>query len=126
VTVTGARGILATFGLNGLAFGATILSLVASLEELFLTVEPVRQNRPEVAVGNIVGSTLFFVTVNAGVIALVRPIVISTEVFAIHWPFLLGALVLVLGFLYRGALTRLEGILLLVVYAAYWAAIYVV
>jgi Ca2+/Na+ antiporter len=47
-------------------------------------------------------------------------------VFAIHWPFLLGALVIVLGFLYRGALTRLEGILLLVVYAAYWAAIYVV
>jgi cation:H+ antiporter len=126
VTVTGARGILATFGLNGLAFGATILSLVASLEELFLTVEPVRQNRPQVAVGNIVGSTLFFVTVNAGVIALVRPIVISTEVFAIHWPFLLGSLVLVLGFLYRGALTRLEGILLLVVYAAYWTANYVV
>lgn len=59
VTVTGARGILAAFGLNGLAFGATILSLVASLEEIFLTVEPVRQNRPQIAVGNIVGSTLF-------------------------------------------------------------------
>lgn len=50
VTVTGARGILAAFGLNGLAFGATILSLVASLEELFLTVKPVRQNRSQIGV----------------------------------------------------------------------------
>jgi len=126
VTVTGARGILAAFGLNGLAFGATILSLVASLEEIFLTVEPVRQNRPQIGVGNIVGSTLFFVTVNAGVIALVRPIAIDPAMFAIHWPFLLGSLALILTFLYHGALTRLEGGILLAVYVAYWGVIYVV
>jgi len=126
VTVTGARGILAAFGLNGLAFGATILSLVASLEEIFLTVEPVRQNRPQIGVGNIVGSTLFFVTVNAGLIALVRSIAVGPAVFAIHWPFLLGSLALVLAFLYRGALTRLEGGVLLAAYVTYWGVIYVV
>lgn len=126
VTVTGARGILAAFGLNGLAFGVTILSLVASLEEIFLTVEPVRQNRPQIGVGSIVGSTLFFVTLNAGVIALVRPVVISPAVFAVHWSFLLGSLVLVLAFLYRGALTRLAGAVLLGVYAAYWGFIYLI
>lgn len=124
VTVTGARGILAAFGLNELAFGATILSLVASLEEVFLTVEPVRRNRPQIAVGNVVGSSMFFVTVNAGVVALVRPITIGPAVFAIHWPFLLGSLVLVSAFLYRGAVTRLEGVALLAVYAAYWGVIY--
>lgn len=124
VTVIGARGILSAFGLNGLAFGATIMSVVASLEEIFLTVEPVRNDRPEIGVGNIVGSTLFFVTVNAGVIALVRPVVISTAVFTIHWPFLFGSLLLVSGFLYRGKLTRLNGCVLLAVYAAYWGFIY--
>jgi len=126
ITVTGARGILAAFGLNQLAFGATILSLVASLEEIFLTVEPVRQNRPQIGVGNIVGSTLFFVTVNAGLIALVRSIAVGPAVFAIHWPFLLGSLALVLAFLYRGALTRLEGGVLLAAYVTYWGVIYVV
>lgn len=124
ITVTGARGILAAFRLDGLAFGATILSVIASLEEIFLTVEPVRQNRSEIGVGNIVGSTLFFVTVNAGVIALVRPIAIGPEVFTVHWPFLFGSLILVLAFLYRGTLTRLNGVVLLAVYVAYWGFIY--
>ena len=66
ITVTSARGILAAFRLDGRAFGATVISVIASLEKIFLTVEPVRQNRPEIGIGNIVGSTLFFVTVNAG------------------------------------------------------------
>ena len=126
VTVIGARGVLSAFGLTGLAFGATIMSVVASLEEIFLTVEPVRNDRPEIGVGNIVGSTLFFVTVNAGVIALVRPVVISTAVFTIHWSFLFGSLLLVSGFLYRGRLTRLDGGVLLALYAAYWGSIYLV
>ena len=46
------------------------MSFVASLEELFLTVEPIRQGRPHLGVGNVVGSLLVFVTANAGLIAL--------------------------------------------------------
>ncbi len=40
----------------------------------------------------------------------------------VHWPFLLVALGLVVGTLYRGRVGRWEGGLLLVVYGGYWAA----
>lgn len=124
LAVTGARGILDAFGLVGLAFGATIMSFIASLEEILLTVEPVRAGRPEVGIGNIIGSTLFFVTANAGVIALVQPVTLSETIFAVHWPFFLGALTLVVVFLYRGRIKRLEGGLMLTLYVGYWLANY--
>lgn len=125
-TVIGARGLLTAYGLPGLAFGATIMAVVASLEEVLLTVEPVRHNRPEIGVGNVIGSVLFFVTANVGVIALVRPITITQAVFTIHWPFLVGSLLVVLAYFYRGKVTRANGASLLLLYSAYWMAIYLI
>ncbi len=124
LAVMGARDILDTFDLVGLAFGATVMSFIASLEELLLTVGPVREGRPEVGVGNVVGSVLFFVTANAGVIALVHPLALSRAVTVVHWPFFLVSLALVLGVLFRGKVGRFEGVVLLAVYAGYWVANY--
>jgi cation:H+ antiporter len=120
LAVSGARDLLAVLGVTGLAFGATVMSFIASIEELFLTVEPVRQGRPHLGVGNVVGSVLFFVTANAGVIALVRPIDTSGTVLLVHWPFFLAALVAVAVLFYRGRVGRPGGVLLLGLYLAYW------
>ncbi len=124
LAVMGARDLLSALGVAGLAFGATVVSFVASLEELALTLEPVRQGRPHLGVGNVIGSSLFFVTANAGVLALVRPIDTGGAVFTVHWPFFLLALVLVAGVFVRGRVGRASGVLLLATYAAYWGANY--
>ncbi|WP_129113510.1 sodium:calcium antiporter [Halegenticoccus tardaugens] len=122
LAVTGARSLLTAFGVTGLAFGATVMSFVASIEEVLLTVEPVRRGAPEIGVGNVVGSMLFFVTANAGIIALIRPIDTSGAVFTVHWPFFLALLTVVGVALARGRVGRTTGAVLLVGYAAYWAA----
>ncbi|MFB6166470.1 MAG: sodium:calcium antiporter [Haloarculaceae archaeon] len=120
LAVQGTKGLLAASGVAGLAFGATVLSVVASLEELLLTVEPVRAGRPAVAAGNVVGSTLFFVTANAGVLALIHPLALSPSVWTVQYPFLLGALAIVLLVLYRGVVSRPIGAGLVALYALYW------
>lgn len=124
LAVTGARDLLSVLGVTGLVFGATVMSFVASLEELFLTVEPARQGRPHLGVGNVVGSVLFFVTANAGVLALVDPIDTSGTVLTVHWPFFLVALLSVAVVFFRGRVGRPEGLALLGLYAAYWGANY--
>lgn len=124
LAVVGARDLLATFGIPGIAFGATVMSFVASLEELFLTVEPVRQDNPHLGVGNVIGSMAFFMTANVGVIALVQPLDVSGSLVTVHWPFLLGTLAAVLVLFARGRVTRPAGAALLVCYAAYWGANY--
>lgn len=124
VAVAGAEGVLNAFDLSGLAFGATVMSFIASLEELLLTVEPVRKGRPEIAVGNVVGSTLFYVTANAGLIALIRPVDTGGAVLSVHWPFFALSLVLVVAMFYRGRVGRLGGAALLALYVGYWVANY--
>ncbi|WP_049937299.1 sodium:calcium antiporter [Haloplanus natans] len=126
LAVEGAKAILAILGVTGLAFGATVMSFIASLEELFLTVEPVRRGRPHIGVGNVVGSMLFFVSANAGLIAIVHPLNTAGTVVTVHWPFFFGTLLVVAAAFYRGKVGRPTGILLLGAYAAYWAANYVV
>ncbi|MFC6837694.1 sodium:calcium antiporter [Halomarina ordinaria] len=126
LAVTGAEELLTLLGVTGLAFGATVMSFIASLEELFLTVEPVRRGRPHLGVGNVVGSVLFFVTANAGVVALVHPLDTSGTVLTVHWPFFLLTLVVVGGMFARGRVGRAGGTTLLALYAAYWGANYLV
>lgn len=124
LAVTGASDLLSVLGVTGLVFGATVMSFVASLEELFLTVEPARQGRPHLGVGNVVGSVLFFVTANVGVLALVRPIDTGGTVLTVHWPFFLVTLLAVAALFYRGRVDRAGGVVLLGLYAAYWGANY--
>ena len=126
LAVEGAKEILTLLGVTGLAFGATVMSFIASLEELFLTVEPVRQGRPHIGVGNVVGSMLFFVSANAGLIAMVHPLNTSGTVVTVHWPFFLGTMLVVAAAFYRGKVGRPTGFLLLGAYAAYWVANYAI
>lgn len=126
LAVSGAEDLLTLLGVTGLAFGATVMSFIASLEELFLTVEPVRQGRPEIGVGNVVGSMLFFVSANAGLIAIVHPLNTSGTVVTVHWPFFFGTMLVVAAAFYRGKVGRPTGVLLLGAYAAYWVANYAI
>ncbi|ELZ15301.1 sodium/calcium exchanger membrane region [Haloterrigena salina JCM 13891] len=124
LTVVSAEGIFVALGISGLAFGATVLSFIASIEELALTVEPVRQGRAHLAVGNVVGSTVFYVTANVGLIALLRPVDTAGAVMTVHWPFLAACLLVVAGLLARGRVTRAGGAALLALYVGYWIANY--
>ncbi|RZT85467.1 cation:H+ antiporter [Pseudonocardia sediminis] len=117
----GTEGILENFAISGTVFGATIATVVLSLEDIFLTVEPFRKGAPAIGVGNVIGSVVFSVTAKLGVIALVGgSILITSDVFTWHLP----ALVVINGFaayaLFTGHLRRWHGATLLVGYIAYW------
>ncbi|WP_145982610.1 MULTISPECIES: sodium:calcium antiporter [unclassified Pseudonocardia] len=118
----GTEGLLENFAISGTVFGATIATLVLSLEDIFLTVEPARRGAPAIGVGNVVGSVVFSVTAKLGIVVLAGgTIVITSEVFSWHLP----ALVVINGFaayaLFTGRLRRWHGAALLVGYIAYWA-----
>ncbi|MFJ5841697.1 sodium:calcium antiporter [Streptomyces shenzhenensis] len=117
----GTGGILEDFAISGTVFGATIATLVLSLEDIFLTAEPARRGAPAIGVGNVIGSVVFSVTAKVGIIALAGgALVISPEIFTWHLP----ALVVINGFaayaLLTGHLRRWHGVVLLVGYVAYW------
>ncbi|RKD98387.1 sodium:calcium antiporter [Halopiger aswanensis] len=124
ITVGSAERLFVAFGISGLAFGATVLSFIASIEELALTLEPVRQGRPHLAVGNVVGSTVFYMTANVGLIALLHPVDTGGAVMTVHWPFFGACLLVATAMLARSRVTRAGGALLLALYAGYWVLNY--
>jgi cation:H+ antiporter len=118
----GTEGILEDFAISGTVFGATIATLVLSLEDIFLTAEPARRGAPAIGIGNIIGSVVFSVTAKVGIIALIGgALLITPEFFSWHLP----ALVVINAFaayaLFTGHLRRWHGVALLVGYIAYWA-----
>ncbi|MBC3191589.1 sodium:proton exchanger [Pseudonocardia sp. C8] len=127
VMTEGTEGILEDFGIAGTVFGATIATLVLTLEDIFLTVEPARRGTPLIGVGNVIGSVVFSVSAKLGIIVLAGgEIEVTPDVFVWHLP----ALVTLVGFaafaLWTGRLRRWHGVVLLAAYVVYWAVSFVV
>lgn len=122
ITSAGTEGILEDYHIQGALFGATIATLVLTLEDIFLTVEPTRKGAPEIGVGNVIGSVIFGVTGKLGIILVAGgSIVDGDEVLSWHLPVLVGMTGLAAYFIYTGRLRRWHGFVLLALYIAYWA-----
>jgi cation:H+ antiporter len=119
-TSMGTAGILRTYGLDGTVFGATIVTVVLTLEDVFLTVEPFRRGVPEIGVGNVIGSVVFSVTGKLGITLLAGGIVVGPDVVGWHLPALVALTALAAYFLSTGRLTRWHGCILLALYVGYW------
>jgi cation:H+ antiporter len=120
-TGIGTEGILETYGLEGTLFGATIATAVLTIEDIFLTVEPIRRGVPEIGVGNVIGSVVFSVTGKLGVILLAGGIVVDDDVLTWHLPALIVVTALGAYFIFTGRLRRWHGVALLALYVVYWA-----
>ncbi|QYN32693.1 sodium:proton exchanger [Pseudonocardia sp. DSM 110487] len=120
VTGIGTEGILEAYGLEGTLFGATIATAVLTIEDIFLTVEPIRRGVPEIGVGNVVGSVVFSVTGKLGIILLAGGIVVEPAVLTWHLPALIVVTGLGAYFIFTGRLRRWHGVTLLALYIAYW------
>jgi cation:H+ antiporter len=121
ITGIGTDGIVNEYEIDGTVFGATIATLVLSVEDIFLTVEPARKGAAEIGVGNVIGSVIFGVTGKLGIILLAGgSIAIGDDVTHWHLPVLILMTALAAVFIASGRLRRWQGILLLTLYVAYW------
>ena len=122
----GSEVVIEGFGLSGTVFGATVLTLILTFEDIMLTLEPVRRGFPEIGVGNVIGSVLFSVTGNVGVIMFLSDVNISDSVLTFHLPFMIVVTALAAYFFYQGQIKRWHGVLLGSLYIAYWVIALVV
>jgi cation:H+ antiporter len=120
--VTGARGIAVALGIDAFVIGATIVAVGTSVPELATAVIAKLRGHDEVGLGTILGSNIFNGALIVPVAAILSPITVSWREVAVTLVFGLVALV----FTYpsrKGFIERRRGIMLLVLYAVYLAAI---
>lgn len=127
VLVWGAEETARFFGVSERVIGLTVVAFGTSLPELAATVIAAKRNEHDIAVGNIIGSNLFNTLGVLGLPGIIRPAAIEPGVMHLDVPVMFGATVLLwlMARVFRPfqRVTRVEGVVLLVVYAAYLVAL---
>lgn len=118
-SAAGVEGLIDTWELTGTFVGVTFVTVLYTIDDILLIIEPLRLGYSDIAVGGVIGSLLFFVTANVGIIGLLGAIHFRPETVSFHLPVLLGFAGLASYFLWRGRLTRKHGALLLGLYVLY-------
>jgi cation:H+ antiporter len=118
----GAQSIVRTFSVPAGLMGMIVAPAAIEAEEVVRQAIPAREGRPDVSAGNLVGTLLYFVLFNLGLIAIIAPVHVPAHIWTLDWPFLIGSTWLAAFFLWRGGISRLQGSLLVLLYAGYVAA----
>jgi cation:H+ antiporter len=123
VLINGAIGMAQSFGVSEAVIGLTLVAVGTSLPELTISVIAALRRHADVAVGNVLGSNIFNLLGILGVSALLQPLQVGGRIMTFDQWVMIGVAVLVFMFLYTGRrLSRVEGGILLLGYAAYIGA----
>ena len=115
----GAEGLIATIGLSAGLVGMVITPAAIEAEEVIRQVIPARRGYGDVSAGNAIGTVLYFVLFNLGLIALLTPVTVPERVRLLDWPFLVLTALVAAVFLTRGRVGRAEGAVLAVLGVVY-------
>lgn len=117
--VDGATVIAAGVGLSQNLIGLTIVAMGTSLPELVTSIVAAKKNEVDMALGNVIGSNIFNILAVLGIAASISPVVFIME-NVIDIIILIAMSLMVWAFTWsKKRIERGEGIIMLLVYAAY-------
>jgi cation:H+ antiporter len=123
--VWGAVAIAQTLGVSDAVIGLTVVAIGTSLPELAACITAARKGEDDIALGNVLGSSLFNTLAVVGLAGTIAPMDIEPALLTRDLPVMAGLTVLVFvmgwGFKGPGRINRVEGGLLVLAYLAYTA-----
>lgn len=117
--VRGASRLALSMGISPLVVGLTIVAFGTSAPELAVSVGASLDGRPELAVGNVIGSNIANVLLILGIAALIAPLVVHEQIIRQEIPIMLGASVLMVVMALDGRITPIESALLFALVVGY-------
>ncbi|MCR5518817.1 MAG: calcium/sodium antiporter [Bacteroidales bacterium] len=117
--VDGASSVARRTGISEFVIGLIIVGFGTSLPELVVSVTGALAKNSDIAIGNVLGSNIFNTSLILAVSAMIAPVAItrSNKFRDIPITILVTFLVAALG--WQGGLNRLEGIIMVLLFAAY-------
>lgn len=121
LVVNSAKTLAAIWGMSETLIGLTIVAIGTSLPELVTSIVASSKGQNGMAIGNVVGSNIFNLLLILGVSGSLHPIVINVASF-VDLGMLLGVSMIAYAFVCSGRrVNRVEGAVMILMYAAYTA-----
>ena len=119
--IDGAVNIAKLLGMSERVIGLTIIAVGTSLPELATSIVAARKKKPDIIIGNIIGSNIFNVFFILGTTATISPLPFNAQ---INFDLIIAGIASVLLFLTtiligKKIITRTEGIIFLIIYVSY-------
>lgn len=120
VLVDGSSGIAKKFHIPEIIIGLTIVSIGTSMPELFVSITSALDGYSDMAIGNIIGSNLCNLLLILGLSATIKPVVFQKETRLYEIPMCLLVTIVLMYFCNsQGGISRLEAVILLVLFCAF-------
>lgn len=120
--IISAKVLIARLCVSETFFSMVILAFLISIEELARELPAALKGRPEITFGNVIGSVLAFFLFNASIIALIRPVSVSSQVLSTYYLFSLASIIAITAFMVRKKIGRLAGLILILFYVGFIVA----
>jgi cation:H+ antiporter len=111
-------------GIGAEVVAASALALGTSLPEVAVTIAAARRGRPEIAVGNVLGSNVFNSFAVVGVSSFVGPLVVPDSIVDFALPVMVIATVLAFFVIMEKEMTKWEGWLMILFYVYFIGALF--
>lgn len=124
LAVRGAVHLARILGATERVIGLTVIAAGTSLPELATSLVAARRRESEIALGNVIGSNIFNLLGILGLTAAIVPVPVNPRAAALDDWVMLAFTILLFPLMHFGRkLTRGNGVLLLLGFAAYWAEV---
>lgn len=117
--IKGASRLAESLGVSPLVVGLTVVAFGTSAPELAVSVSSAFAGKPDLALGNVVGSSIFNVLFILGISAIITPLVVNQKLLRLEVPLMIGSagLVWLLGL--DGRIGWVDGVILAASIVAY-------
>lgn len=121
--VRGGSALAARLGISPLLIGLTVVALGTSTPELAVGIEAAIQGNGSLAIGNIAGTNTVNILLILGLSAALQPLALQMQTLRLELPAIVIAATTLLAFAWDGRLSRTEGLLLVIMGAAFTLAV---
>ncbi len=109
----------AAWSVSPVVMGLTVVAFATGAPELAISLQAAAEGRPDLVLGNIVGSNIANILLILGVAGLVSPLKITNRIIKIDVPVVIAASVLLFVLAMDGSLTPFDGLLILIALLMY-------
>lgn len=122
--VDGSSGIATKFGIPQLVIGLTIVAMGTSAPEAAVSISAAFSGNADITIGNIVGSNILNILIILGLSSVIVPIAVAPSTIRVETPFMIAITVVMLLLGLDGVISLIDGIIFLVLFAAYLAYLF--